>query len=303
MTPRQPVLVLGGTGHYGRRIVAALTAMGAPARVLSRDASRAGAIFGGTVEVVQGDLTDRASAAAALEGARAVVIAVSALNSAGARHRDALERDAVLATLEEAQRAGVTRVVYLSGYEVRRDFVEALGLTRFAGPMLDVQAALAASGLNWTVLGCAPSMEIFFAMLRGSVMTVPGGGPPALPTIAPRDVGVIAAQAALRDDLGGKRFRLTGPEALSFPAAAERIGEVFGYPIKVRAIPLVPLRVVGWLLWPIKPFVRYLSWAVTMMNNFPQDLAEEVPADHRRLLETFQYSPTTLEEEARQRLS
>ena len=41
----------------------------------------------------------------------------------------------------------------------------------------------------------APSMEIFFAMLRGDTLVVPGGGPPALPTVAASDLGEIAAQA------------------------------------------------------------------------------------------------------------
>ena len=89
----------------------------------------------------------------------------------------------VLRVYEEAKRAGVSRVVQLSGYDVQEKYARPLGLMAFAQPMLDVQAALAASSFDWTVLGCGPSMEMFFAMIRGTRMMVPGGGPPALPTL------------------------------------------------------------------------------------------------------------------------
>jgi hypothetical protein len=38
-----------------------------------------------------------------------------------------------------------------------------------------------------------------------------------------------------------------------------------------------------------------------LMNSFPADITEMVRQDHRRLLELFNYVPTTLEMEAEQR--
>ena len=130
---------------------------------------------------------------------------------------------------------------------------------------------------------------------------VPGGGPAALPTVSAVDVGEIAAQAALRDDLGGKRLRLTGPEALSFKEAAQRISALTGTAIKFRKIPLTPIKIAAALTRPFNPFLRHLSWAIKLLNHFPQDLATQVPANHQLLLETFDYTPTTLEMEARRR--
>jgi len=147
-------------------------------------------------------------------------------------------------------------------------------------------------------------MQIFFAMIRGETMMVPGGGPPALPTIAAVDVGEIAAQAALRDDLGGRRFRLVGPEALSFPEAARRIAAVLGRPIRFRKIPLAgPI-----LAWRItRPLARFsdrllyvnqMLGFIQLLNRFPAEIAAQAPQAHRLLLETFNYQPTTLEMEA-----
>jgi uncharacterized protein YbjT (DUF2867 family) len=253
-------------------------------------------------EVIEGDITSRSKVISALDGTRAIVIAISAFTWKAIRRRIEIERDSVLRILEEADRKGIARVVCLSGYDVREDFADRLGVLAIAKPMLDVHAALAESRLNWTVLGCPPSMEIFFAMIRGAKMIVPGGGPPALPSISPIDVGTIAAQAVLRDDLGGRRIRLPGPEALSFPEAARRISAVWGREIHFHRIPVTPLKIASVLTRPLHPFLMYLVMAIRMLNNFPEELVVQVPTDHQLLLETFDFTPTTLEMEARSRM-
>ena len=141
-------------------------------------------------------------------------------------------------------------------------------------------------------------------MIRGETMMVPGGGPPALPTVSAVDVGEIAAQAALRDDLSGRRFRLVGPEALSFPDAARRIAAVLGRPIGFRKIPLA-LPTLAWRLTrPLARvsdrllYVHQMLGFIQLLNRFPAEIAAEAPQAHRLLLETFSYQATTLEMEA-----
>lgn len=302
-TPVVPVLVFGGTGHLGRHIVRSLLRRGAAVRVLSRDAANARQVLGDAPEIIQGDITSVDSVAAALNGAAAAVISVSAMTPQLIRRVTQIERDAVLAVLVEAERAGVPRVIFISVYDIQEGLTERLDLAS-GKAKAEVETALRRSSLNWTVLGAAPSMQLFFAMIRGETMLVPGGGPPALPTIAPTDVGEIAAEAVRRDDLGGKRFRMVGPEALSFPEAARRISAVIGRPIRFRAIPLALPK----LAWAVtRPLARFSDRAlyvhqmlgfVRLLNRFPPEIAAEAPVVHRLLRETFHYTPTTLEMEA-----
>ncbi|MBU0704677.1 MAG: NAD(P)H-binding protein, partial [Chloroflexi bacterium] len=56
-----PILVLGGTGHYGKNIVKSLLAKGQPVRVLSRNAADAREVLGDEAEIVEGDITSRKS--------------------------------------------------------------------------------------------------------------------------------------------------------------------------------------------------------------------------------------------------
>jgi uncharacterized protein YbjT (DUF2867 family) len=292
-----PILVLGGTGHYGRHIVRSLSARQKPVRVLSRNAAAAQHTLGNRAEIVEGDITSRPSVVEAMAGASAVLVSVSAFSSKLIRKLRLIERDSVLTVLELAQQMGIPRLVYISVYDIRENLVEDLGFeaARYKG---EVETALAESELNATVLGAAPSMAIYFSMIRGSTMMVPGGGSAALPTVSAIDVGEIAAQAVLRDDLDGRRIRMVGPEAISFPEAAKRISAVIGTDLHFRSIPLLPLQIAAIVTAPVNPYLKSLLPSIKLMNRFPQDVVAAVRQDHQRLLDTFDYTPTTLEMEA-----
>jgi len=303
----KPVIVFGGTGHYGRNITAALLRKNVPVRVLSRDTVGARKILGDGPEIFEGDIQSEETVLRSLAGVRAVVIAVSAFSPRTIRRAVEIERDAVLRILELAARAGLSRVVYISVYEVNEAANPIPGAGHLNSSQREVENALGRSNLNWTVLGASPSMEIFFSMIRGRTMMVPGGGPPALPTVSPEDLGEIAAQAVLKDDLIGKRFRMTGPEALSFPEASRRISAATGKVIHFRKIPLFLPLTARALMRPFIPlsdkilYLYRILGFVKLLNRFPQEIAREVPRDHRILRDYFDYQPTTLEMEARKR--
>ncbi len=296
----KPILVLGGTGHYGRHIVSSLRKRQEAVRVLTRNPDNAKKLFDDQVEIMAGDITDPNSTKKVLAGVNTLIISVSAFSFKLIRRLREIEYDSVLRVLQEAQQAGVERVIYISVYDIRKE-VLAKANKQFASIALIKQAIedyLAQSTFNYTVLGAPPAMDMFFAFIRGDKMMVPGGGPPALPSVSTADVGEIAAQAALRADLNGQRFRLAGPEALSFPDAARRIGQIINREIKFRKIPVLPIKIASILVWPFTPYLRYLAGSITLLNLFPPDLAAAVPDDHARLLQTFDYSPITLEQAA-----
>ena len=106
-----------------------------------------------------------------------MVVSVSAFSREQIRRMIAIERDAVIAALDEARRAGIRRFVYVSVFDIREEEMpKRLPLLDLATIKQDVERYLKASGLDWTVIGAPPSMEVFFAMTRGDRMIVPGGG-------------------------------------------------------------------------------------------------------------------------------
>ena len=302
---KQRILILGGTGHYGREIVRSLVEKSVPVTVLTRNAARAKETIGVAPRFVEGDITAGDCVREALQGASALVIAVSAFSPDQIRRIKAVEQDAVIAALEEAQAAGVKRVVFVSVFEVKEDLARKHKIDS-GNAKLEVERFLAGSDFNWTVLGAPPSMDIFFRMLRGKTLAVPGGGPEALPTIAPRDLGEIAARAVLRDDLARRRIRVVG-EVLGFREAAERFSRFYGKPVKFRKIPLLLPRIARALTGILSPFsnriyyVHSLLGFIKLLNQFPPEIAAQARLDLADLRRTFNFNPTTLELEAERR--
>jgi len=295
------IIVFGGTGFYGRKIVQKLLEKNEKVRVLSRNSHYATNILGEDVEIIEGDVTSRDIVIQSLKGVKAILICLSAMSSKLIRRMKQIERDAVLMIMDEAHKANINRLVYVSGYEMRKDVLKQLSIIEFGEIKLEIEQKIRESDFNWTILGGAPTFEIFFAFLRNKKMVVPGGGTKPIPTISPENVGEISAQTILRDDLSGRRFRLTGPEAISFPEATKRISAITNRQIKHIKIPLFLIRIVSIITLPFNPFIRFVYWSLKLLNSFPDDLAKNVPEDFQILIKTFSYTPITFDMEVKKR--
>ncbi|MBK7541617.1 MAG: NAD-dependent epimerase/dehydratase family protein [Candidatus Competibacteraceae bacterium] len=115
----RPVLVTGGTGFIGRRLVVLLRARGARVRVLIRSERNLPADWHG-IETVPGDLTDTDSLRRACSGIDTVVHAAGFAHADSAdtpdfaaRHR-AVNAEGTFRLLDAALAAGVARFVFLS---------------------------------------------------------------------------------------------------------------------------------------------------------------------------------------------
>lgn len=299
------IVVYGGTGHYGSRTVKSLLTKNVHVRVVSRNREKALKMFDNKVDIFEGDITNLKNITDSLKDMQAMVICLSAMNKSQIRNMKQIERDAVLNIMEEAGKLGVSRLVYMSGYEIKEplQLLQDLNAMEIGEIKLEIENKIKQSSFNWTILGDSPSFEIFFAFLRkGKILAVPGGGYMQIPCISATDVGEIAAQAAMRNDLGGQRFKMTGPKAYSFPEVAVIMAELAGKKIKHVKIPLSIFAFISFVTYPFNPFVRYIYKSLKMLNNFPKEFAEQVPSEHQRLRETYNYEPITLEMEILKRM-
>jgi dihydroflavonol-4-reductase len=121
-------LVIGASGHLGAHLVRELVASGETVRVLVRPSSDLRGLAGVEVEIKQGDIRDRESLIAAMEGCRQVYHL-----GAPTRVESGLFRTIIRGTrnvLEGARSAGVERVVYTSS-------TVTVGYARKPGQILD----------------------------------------------------------------------------------------------------------------------------------------------------------------------
>jgi uncharacterized protein YbjT (DUF2867 family) len=208
------ILVTGATGTIGREVVRLLAAGGARTRAMTRDPARVASPPAG-VEVVRGDFDDPSSLADAAKGAETVFM-LSAPGPWVERHDEAI--------LAAARAAGARKVVKLS----------AIGTGDHPGVgdwHLPGERAVRSSGLAWTVL--RPSS--FASNVLGWAGAIRSGDPIPNPmgdgaqgVVDPRDVAEVAARALTSPGLDGHVHTLTGPETLSVPDMAARLGEALG---------------------------------------------------------------------------
>lgn len=210
-THQQPlVLVLGGTGKAGRRIVERLTTRGVAVRIGARSATPA---FDWTNPTTWGDV---------LDGARAVFISYAPdLAVPGAPQ-------AVGAFARQAAAQGVQRVVLLSG----RGEEEAEAAERL------VQQA----GVAWTIVRCSWFAQNFSEnfllepILAGDV-ALPAGTV-SEPFVDADDIADVATEALLDERHTGQLYELTGPRLLTFSEAVQEIARAANRPIRFTTIPL-----------------------------------------------------------------
>ncbi len=203
------ILVLGGTGKTGRRIVQRLQSAGIPVRVGSRTAPQ------------PFDWSDRTTWAPALRGIRTVYVSYFPdLAVPGAP-------DDVAALTELAVATGVTRLVLLSG----RGEEEAETCERI------VQAA----GVEWTILRCAWfnqnfSEDYLQEAVNGGEVALPVGAVPE-PFVDADDIADVAVAALTGTGHVGQLYELTGPRLLTFADAVAEIAAATGRAITFVQVP------------------------------------------------------------------
>jgi len=210
--------VTGATGHVGRRVAERLGPL--VSRLVVRDPSRAPRLTGVAPEVRQADYGDATAAFAALVGSD-VLFMVSAAEAPDRREQ---HRTFIRAAVD----AGVRHIVYTSFDGVAPDAVFTLGRDHW-----DAEQEIRQSGMAFTFLRDNFYSDFFplFADAEGVIRGPAGDG--RLAAVARADVADVAV-AVLQDPgtHAGAAYHLTGPEALSFPEAAQRMGAVLGRPFR-----------------------------------------------------------------------
>jgi NADH dehydrogenase len=219
-------LIVGSTGLVGGEICRRLSREGAPVRALVRptgDESRIAELRASGAELFTGDLKDSASIQAACVGVDAVFSTASSMLSRQPDDTiDAVDRLGQLQLVAAAAAAGVKHFVYLSFLEIAESFA-------LQSAKREVEQAVAASGMAYTILRPAYFMEVWFsatlgfdAAARRARIYGPGENPiswisfPNVAEFAVRSLHAPAARNAI--------VPLGGPEALS-PLAVVRIFE------------------------------------------------------------------------------
>jgi NADH dehydrogenase len=234
------ILVTGGTGFVGRRIVHALRAEDREVRALVRRADRGGPLAGLGVELATGDVTHPASLRAAAEGCTHVIHLVAILKG---RPQD-FERVMTQGTrnvVAAAKGAGVERFVLMSALGTT---AETKDLVPYFHAKWAMEQEVAGSGLEHTifrpsfVFGKGGALPTFVKQVRyAPVVTVIGSGQQRIQPIWVDDVAAHFARALDTPAAANKTFEIGGPDVVTWDELYRTIARVLG---KRRALIHVP---------------------------------------------------------------
>ncbi len=210
-TTQRPILVLGGTGKTGRRVVQRLEARGRPVRV------------GTPSSQPPFDWDDPATWPAALDGVGSVYVTyypdVAVPGAA----------EAVGAFADLAVERGVRRLVLLSG--------------RGEDGALASEQALRASGADWTIVRSAFMDQnfdegFFLEPVRAGEVAFPADPDLAEPFIDADDIADVAVAALTGDGHLGQVYEVTGPRLVGWAEAVAEVAAAAGRPIRYVPVSL-----------------------------------------------------------------
>jgi uncharacterized protein YbjT (DUF2867 family) len=221
------ILITGATGTNGQELIRQLTAAGQRVRAFVRDHADTTGIEGPSVELVVGDFDQPETLDAALRGAEKAFL----LTPVAERFVEWQ-----LTFIEAAQRAKLKHLVKFSG----------MGAHPSAGAELlrlhaQTDKVLRDSGLPFTIL----QPNSFHQNILTSAATIKTQDKFYLPlknaaqsTVDIRDISAVAVVVLTNSCHEGKTYVITGPEALTFEQAAEKMSAILGRKIQYVNVPL-----------------------------------------------------------------
>jgi len=221
----QTLLVTGGSGHLGRRVLELLLdAKVGKLVTTTRTPEKLADLAARGVEVRQADFGNPTTLATAFAGVdRLLLISSDVIGE----QRQAQQRAAIAAAVE----AGVKHVLYTSLPRPEPGNPAAVAPDHYA-----TEQALAATTLDWTILRDNLYMDLLLGSLpamlsRGQWFSAGNGKKTAYVT---REDCARAAAAALAATTTGRQIlTLTGPQALSDAEIAQIASEITGKPLQV----------------------------------------------------------------------
>lgn len=212
-------LVTGSTGKVGAAVVETLALAGQTVCAASRNPQNVAAMDG--VKAVHFDYGNPAIFAEALKDVDRVFL-MEPQPAAG-------PADEVMLPMVEAALQRECKIVLLSSASV--------GLQQ--EPLGSVEEAVQKAA-RWVIVRANWFMDNFHTwwaepIKYNGILPLPAGDA-LTPFIDARDVGAAAAASLMREDVNGKVFLLTGPEALRYDSAAAVLGEAIQS--EVRYVPM-----------------------------------------------------------------
>ena len=231
------ILVVGGTGMLGGRIVRRLVGRGEKVRALVRDPSGEKDLGEVGAETIWGDLKDPASLRDACDGISTVITTANSIGRGGDDNIESVDVKGNSSLVEVASASGVEHFIFISVQGEDPDspipFIRAKGQT---------SKQLRESGMAYTVLMPDPYMDVWVPLVilmpaaGGQPVTLSGEGTRKHYLVAVDDVAGYAAGAVRNKAAFNRDLLIGGPEPLSWRDVVSAYGDVKGVTLEIQSL-------------------------------------------------------------------
>jgi uncharacterized protein YbjT (DUF2867 family) len=293
------VLVTGGTGFVGPKVVHTLRAEERAVRVLARNPEKQDRLRAWGCEVVRGDVTDADSLRRAAEGAEAVVHLVALPPFADPEATERVMEQGTRDLVAAAKEAGVQRFVLMSALGVNE---RSKDLSAYYHAKWGEEQAVKESGLEHTIFrpsfifgrdgGLLPRL----IRLNRFSPVVPVAGTKKFQPIWVEDVAAYFAAGLSSPAAAGQTFELGGPDVVTFADVHDRIRKTLGKRRLAFQLPTGLLKA-GASVGRVVPSLRGAPGAVAMLEF------EDNVTDIATAVETLGIEPISLDDQLRRAIA
>jgi uncharacterized protein YbjT (DUF2867 family) len=274
------ILVAGGSGTMGTRLLDLLGDRGLDVRILTRNPDRARPLAGSRVKTFTGDVTEPRTLEQAVAGAHTVVSAITGFGPARDVSPRTVDWQGNANLIRAAKAAGVEHFVLLSVCQAAADHpIELFRMKHRA------EEELRASGLGWTIIRPTAYMETWLHVLGDPLLEtgrtrIFGGGENPINFVSAQDIAELVDLAVTDRAMRGATVDAGGPENLTMNQVVEAFQRVTGATGKASHVPLPMLRVMSVLMKPFNPTMAGLAEASVVMDT--RDMSFDALETRRR---------------------
>ena len=280
------ILVAGGTGRLGTLVVRGLARRGLAVRVLTRDPAGAAHLESGQIDIVVGDVRDRAAVRAAADGATTVVAAMHGFLGPRGVSPATVDRDGSVNLIDSAREVGADIVLMSVLGASPESPMELFRMKRAAELHLD------ASGAAGTVIRPAAFLETWIDLLRQTARRsgrplVFGRGDNPINFVSVIDVAAVVERAVTDPSTRGQTLEISGPHNLTMNQLAHAVQVADGRSSAARHVPRAALGIAAQTAGRLNPMIGRQVRAALAMDSDPLIAAPST------LRERYSEIPTT----------
>ncbi len=250
------ILVTGGTGFVGSHLIKKMRQEGLSVRAVVRSPAKAIELRDLGVEVVPGDVSDKASLERAVQGIERVVHLVGIIQEAPGATFQGVHVDGTRNLAEAARKAGVRHFLFQSALGTRANAKSQYHRTKW-----EAEELVRGSGIPSTVLrpsliyGPGDQFTIRLSdMIRLSpILPIIGSGSSKVQPLFINDAVACIVKAVTSDAYLNELYELGGPEQLSYEEVTRAIAAALGVSRPALHLPLLFMRSMARVMETVLP--------------------------------------------------